>query len=211
MHTINKKLDVLPVTELQALVLPLLMFTMLATATPGPNNILLTLSGSQYGYLKSLPFIIGIRLGIGLLFILMGAGIGTVVVSHPNWYFSLKVLGASYLIYLALKIGLSGPSQQHQQSASLINLKQAVLMQFINPKALMMVLSCITAFSLPGDLYVWSVLQACLIFSLVGLISNSCWVLFGVAINKVLSTEKTQQRFNQLLAILTLCAVVLLF
>ena len=203
------------IVQLQGLLLPLCLFTFLATATPGPNNILLTLSGSQYGYQRTLPFIIGIRIGIGILFVLMGLGAGAVILANPDWYLALKLLGASYLVYLAIKIGFGATFchdklNQHKE-ASLISFKQGVLLQFINPKSMMMVLSCITAFSLPGDLYTLSVIQAFVVFTLVGTLSNSCWVLFGVAINRLLATDRARLIFNRSLALLTLSAVALLF
>ena len=197
--------------ELSSIILPLLLFTLLATATPGPNNTLLTLSGSRFGYRQTLPFILGIRVGITGLFILMGSGIGSVLTQNPHWYFYLKLLGAGYLVYLALKIAFSGNKQQQKSNGSLIGFTQGALLQFINPKSMMMVLSCITAFSLPGELYLVSVIQACIIFNLVGLISNSAWTLFGAVLSQFLSTEQARQKFNQLLALLTLTAVVLLF
>ena len=196
---------------LQNLLLPLLLFTLLATGTPGPNNILLTLSGSQFGFKKTLPFLLGIRFGIILLFIIMGVGVGTLILKYPNWHFFLKVLGASYLAYLAFKIAFLTKHNDGQQQVCLISFKKGMLMQFINPKAMMMVLSCITAFSIPGELYIPSMIQAALIFTLVGCFSNVLWILFGVAINSLLSSAKAQLIFNRTLALLTLFAIVLLF
>ncbi|WDE05913.1 LysE family translocator [Thalassomonas viridans] len=197
--------------ELSSLLIPLLLFTLLATATPGPNNSLLTLSGSRFGYRQTLPFIFGIRAGITGLFILMGSGIGGILSENPHWYFYLKILGAGYLVYLAVKVAFSGNRKQHNHAANLIGFRQGALLQFINPKSMMMVLSCITAFSLPGELYLLSVLQACLIFNLVGLMSNSAWTLFGALISRLLSTEQARDKFNKVLALLTLLAVALLF
>lgn len=197
--------------QLQGMLLPLCLFTFLATATPGPNNILLTLSGSQFGFRKSLPFIIGIRLGIGIIFLLMGIGVGSLILSYPQWYLALKYLGAAYLVYLAIKIAFSTKKSEQHKEPSLISFRQGVLLQFINPKSMMMVLSCVTAFSLPGELYTLSVIQGCIVFTFVGTFSNSCWVLFGVAINRLLSTDKSQLIFNRSLALMTLIAVALLF
>ena len=196
---------------LQSLLLPLLLFTLLATGTPGPNNILLTLSGSQFGFKKTIPFILGIRFGILLLFCLMGVGIGTIIVNNPNLHFALKLLGACYLTYLAFKIAFSTSHNNTHQQVALISFKKGILMQFINPKAMTMVLSCIAAFSLPGEHYIASIIQAALVFTLVGVFSNILWALFGVAINSLLSTTKAQLIFNRTLAVLTLLAIVLLF
>jgi len=187
------------------------MFTGLATFTPGPNNIFLTLSGCQHGYRKSLPFILGIRIGIALLFVLMSSGIGVLILKYPSSYLMLKLLGSSYLIYLAIKIARTQFSTADQQSVQLLGWRQGLLLQFINPKSMLMVLSCISAFSLPNELYFYSVIQALLVFTVVGTFSNCCWVMFGMSIKQYLSTEKRHKSFHYILAALTLVAVALLF
>ncbi|NQY65423.1 MAG: LysE family transporter [Alteromonadaceae bacterium] len=124
---------------------------------------------------------------------------------------TLKYLGAAYLIYLAIKIAFGPNKTAQHKEPELLNFKQGIFLQFINPKSMMMVLSCITAFSLPGDLYTFSVIQAFIVFTFIGTFSNTGWLLFGVAINRLLSTEKSQLIFNRSLAVLTLVAVALLF
>jgi len=196
---------------LQGLQLPLLLFTLLATFTPGPNNIFLTLSGSQYGYRRSIPFILGIRIGIALLFIVMGSGVGALVVAEPRAYFGFKLLGAGYLIFLAIKVALTSHNLKADKQVPWLGIKQGILLQFVNPKSMLMVLSCVSAFSLPGDLYIISLVQACVIFTVVGTFSNCCWVFFGKSINRCLSTPLAQTVFNYSLALLMLVAVALLF
>jgi len=153
----------------------------------------------------------GIRVGIIFLFVLMGVGIGSIILASPKLHFALKSLGACYLIYLALKVAFTKEARNSDRAAKPISFKQGTLLQFINPKSMMMVLSCIAAFSLPGPLYLISMIQACVVFTLVGTLSNSCWALFGVSINRLLSTQKAKLIFNRTLALLTLCAVALLF
>jgi threonine/homoserine/homoserine lactone efflux protein len=197
--------------QLSQTVWPLLMFTLFSCSTPGPNNLLLTLSGSQFGFRKTLPFILGIRVGVVLLFLLMGAGTGALMLSYPNGYQALKLVGAGYLIFLAGKLLLCSSSQVPPNQAKLLGFSQGLLLQFVNPKSIVMVLSCVSAFSIAGDLYLFSVLQATLIFTLVGALCNCAWVLFGVTINQLLTSVAARQRFNQVLAMLTLVTVGILF
>ena len=195
---------------LQGLLLPSILFCFFATITPGPNNILLTYSGSHFGYYKSLPFILGIRVGIVGLFITIGFVVSAVALTSPNLYMGLKFLSAIYLSYLALKIGFSKVSKNKNRSA-LVGFQKGALLQFINPKAIMTVLSCVAAFGVPGNLYFLSIIQICLIFNATGFVSNSCWALFGTFINRILSTPKSQKTFNWVLAILLFSTVVLIF
>ena len=199
------------ITALQPLVLPLVIFTALATFTPGPNNIFLTLSGYQHGYRKSLPFIVGIRLGIGLLFILMSSGVGALLNLCPALFFIFKLLGSAYLLYLAFKIARTKFSITQHNSVQLLGWRKGVLLQFVNPKSMLMVLSCITAFSLPNELYLYSIVQAFIVFTLIGTVSNICWVVFGMSIKQYLATEKRHRMFHRSLAVLTIFAIALLY
>lgn len=46
--------------------LPLATYSLVMSSTPGPNNIMLTASGANFGYRRSLPHILGIAAGHGL-------------------------------------------------------------------------------------------------------------------------------------------------
>ena len=46
--------------------LPLLTYSLLMSSTPGPNNMMLTASGANFGYRRTLPHILGIGAGHGL-------------------------------------------------------------------------------------------------------------------------------------------------
>ena len=187
--------------ELIALLLPLMLFSISATATPGPNNVMLTLLGSEFGLKSALGFIAGIRMGIVLLFALMSMGVAGLVELFPHSLQVLKCIGAVYLFWLAIKLIPVNP----------LGFVHGMAVQFINPKSILMVLSCISAFSLPNHLYWYSVLQACAVFSVVGLLTNIGWTLFGVAVSRLLATPVAKLRFNCFLAACTFITIGLIF
>ena len=49
------------------LVPAIILFCLISTITPGPNNILLAHSGAHFGLRKTLPHVIGIRCGMTTL------------------------------------------------------------------------------------------------------------------------------------------------
>ena len=197
-------------TELINLWVPLLLFGLLATLSPGPNNLLLTLQGASMGFKSAVPFIMGIRVGIIALFVVMASGIAGLLVLEPNALVVMKFIGAAYMCWLAYTLI---QNKQKQAITGPVNLSfwRGLVAQFVNPKSLLMVMTCISAFSLPTPLYWASVVQACVIFSLAGLCANIVWTLVGVWINRKLATEIAQQRFNHLLACLTILTVLMLF
>ena len=54
----------------------LILFSISATLTPGPNNILLAYSGANFGFRKTLPHIMGIPLGMTFMHLGMLFGLG---------------------------------------------------------------------------------------------------------------------------------------
>ena len=75
----------------------LLGFAFVCTVTPGPNNILLWASGAAYGLRRSWPHVLGTALGVGLLAILVAAGLGALITSVPSLALAMKVGGSIYL------------------------------------------------------------------------------------------------------------------
>jgi len=90
----------------------LLGFGFVCTLTPGPNNILLWASGATFGLRRSWPHVLGTALGVGLLAILVAAGLGVLVTTVPGLALAMKVGGSLYLLYLAWQVAGAGALQQ---------------------------------------------------------------------------------------------------
>jgi threonine/homoserine/homoserine lactone efflux protein len=90
--------------------------------TPGPNNAMLTASGMKFGFIRTLPHLIGIPLGHILQIGLTCFGLAKLFLIYPQVQFYMKILCFLYLLYLSWKmIG----------SFSLIQKKQVDLLNFM--------------------------------------------------------------------------------
>ena len=187
---------------LLSLVLPISLFAITMTGTPGPNNMLLTANGANFGIRASLPMILGIRIGMTALKILIALGVGALMQSSPHTFTLLKWLGCGYLAYLAVKIALMPPPGE--QEARPVGMWQAAGFQFVNPKSWIALITAFSAFSLPGDLYLESVLLLIVLFNLLGCIMSLCWAGIGSRIALLLATDAAWRRFNRVMALLTL-------
>ena len=114
-------------------------------ATPGPNNSILTASGIKFGFMKTIPNIFGIPTGHGIQLILVCFGLGSLFLKFPYFLDILKYLGATYLLYLAWRMFGSFEIQITENKSSPLKYHEAILFQFVNPKAWVI---CITAVSL---------------------------------------------------------------
>ena len=170
-------------------ILPLAGFAWVTCITPGPNNILLTASGARFGFRRTVPHVLGISAGMGLMLMLVAMGLGALFAQWPLLQTVLRVLGSGYLVWLGVAIARSAPlTGGHADSACEEQapwaLHQAVLFQFINPKAWLMSISAIGSFTLLGDQYWPSVVLLVAIFCLICLKTCLLWAQFGVQVGR---------------------------
>src|SRR5690606_15895770 len=91
--------------------IPLALFVFVNSITPGPNNVMLTAAGANFGYRRCLPHMLGISIGTAIMVLLVGAGLGAVFERVPAAYAALRFIGAGYLVYLAWRLARSsGPA-----------------------------------------------------------------------------------------------------
>ena len=72
--------------------------------TPGPNNAMLTASGMKFGFVRTLPHLIGIPLGHILQIGLTCFGLANLFLLYPQVQFYMKILCFIYLVYLGWRM-----------------------------------------------------------------------------------------------------------
>ncbi|MCS5558910.1 MAG: LysE family translocator [Oceanospirillaceae bacterium] len=182
------------------------LFALVTTGTPGPNNIMLTSSGANFGFRKTIPHMLGVNLGLNSLHLLMGLGLGAVFIQFPILQNILKVVGSAYLLWLAWKM-LGNSVAATTNTPTPLTMLQAATFQYVNPKAWVMTIGANVSFSLEGDLYWTSVVAIIGAYFLVGPCTNTCWVIFGKAIGRYLSSSQRLKVFNIIMAGLTTSCV----
>ncbi|OGB22236.1 MAG: lysine transporter LysE [Burkholderiales bacterium RIFCSPLOWO2_02_FULL_57_36] len=183
--------------------LPLALFAFVSSITPGPNNIMLTSSGVIYGFVRSIPHILGVTFGFGILLALSAAGIGSLILLVPSIQVILKTFGSGYLLYLAWQLRSLAIRQDATASTRPMSFTGATLFQFVNPKAWVMAISGSSAF-LPPMPSVWmSIAIFCLVFCAVNLPCVSLWAGAGAALRRYLAEPRWQRRFCVVMVVLT--------
>ena len=115
-------------------------------ATPGPNNSILTASGIKFGFKKTIPNILGIPTGHSIQLILVCFGLGNLFIQFPFFLNALKYLGSAYLLYLAWKMFGSFKIQSSENKSEPLKYYEAILFQFVNPKAWVICITAVTLF-----------------------------------------------------------------
>ncbi|WP_355660910.1 LysE family translocator [Halomonas salifodinae] len=187
---------------------PAALYMISMTITPGPNNVMLTASGANYGFLRTLPHIFGILGGCFLLFAGIALGLGLLFERFPLVQTALRLIGSAYLLYLAWRIATAPPPDLRRRGEGRpLTFWQAAAFQFANPKAWVMGLALMAGF-LPegGDTWVNALLLAAFA-ELVALPCIAVWAGFGTAIGRWLDSPRAWRVFNALMGALTAACV----
>lgn len=185
---------------------PLAAFALVASITPGPNNVMLASSGLTFGFRRSIPHMLGVSIGFVLLMVLTGLGLGALFTHAPWLYTVLKYGGALYLLYLACKIARSGPMQDGAQRGRPFTFTQAALFQWINPKAWVMAIGVIATYT-PQQGFFANLMVAAVVCGIVNLPSIGIWVVFGVALRRLLHRPGAVRLFNWTMALLLVASL----
>lgn len=179
--------------------MPLATYCFLMSSTPGPNNVMLTASGANFGYRGSLPHILGINVGGAVQTFLTCLGLGALFEAFPALHAVLRIGGALYLLWLAWK--LTGGAMGEAAMPRPLSFTQGALFQAVNPKAWMKAVTLAAVFMPAG----WPPLQAALLVSAIGFVVGfpciSAWALFGVAIRRFLTDPRRRRAFNAIMAV----------
>ena len=93
--------------------LSLSLFMFVTSCTPGPNNILASYSGFNFGLIKTIPHMFGVIFGFTSLVIAINFGLINIFKNFPIIQEILKYMGTIFLIYLAYKISFSKASSDN--------------------------------------------------------------------------------------------------
>src|SRR5512139_2622779 len=128
----------------------LVLFVFVTAFTPGPNNIMVTASGVNFGFVRTVPHMAGITAGFVVLVVSAAAGLGAVFAAAPELQTALKIAGALYMLWLAWKVANSSPDSGAKiDLARPMTFWQAVAFQWVNPKAVVMALTVIALYVRP--------------------------------------------------------------
>jgi len=182
---------------------PLMTFAFVSSITPGPNNIMLASSGIWFGFRRSIPHMLGVTIGFGVLLAICAAGIGTLVMAVPAMQTVLKVAGSGYLLYLAWQMRAMSFEREAEQAHHPMGFMAAAIFQFANPKAWIMAITGGSAF-LPHMAPVsLAIAVYCLVFCAVNLPCISVWAGAGALLRRFLSKPFWQKVFTATMILLT--------
>ncbi len=184
-------------------------FALVTSITPGPNNMMLMASGANFGVRRTIPHALGVGVGFTLMIILVGVGLMGLFDLFPLLNLVLKLVSVVYLLWLAWKMAhAAAPETEGSAGGRPMSFLQAMLFQWVNPKAWSMALTAIALYARDRNLA--AVVLVAAVFGIINLPSTSLWALMGQALRRWLSSPARLRTFNWTMASLLVGSLALL-
>lgn len=171
-------------------------FAAIAAFTPGPNNLMLAASGANFGVRRTIPHILGITTGFLSLVVMGSFGLSGLFALFPQILEIARVLAFVFLLYLGWKIATSAPPEGVESNATPLSFGAALLFQFINPKALVVITSSVTVYIGKSDNLILSTAMITAIFAVVTITATFLWAYGGALIGTLLQNRRALRLFN---------------
>src|ERR1700738_1857126 len=91
-------------SQILIIISPLMVMLFVASITPGPNNLMLMLAGTRFGFAQTVPHMLGVTGGTVLVICITCAGLGTLMLGHPRVVDCMTVACALYLLWVATRL-----------------------------------------------------------------------------------------------------------
>lgn len=182
-------------------------YTFTSAITPGPNNIMSLANGSRLGFKKALPFNFGVWAGFSVIAVVCTFFCSFLSSWVPQIELPIKIAGAVYMLYLALKVLKSRPDMEGGTVKG--EFWTGVLLQFVNPKIFICIIVTMEGYIIPYYNGNWPLLIALALSSaFVSFVCTMAWSAFG-SLFKVLFSKYTKIVNAVMSLLLVYCAVAL--
>ena len=166
-------------------------------------------SGLTFGYKRTIPHVLGVNFGFPVMLICVGLGFGKLFEVFPFLYTILKVVGISYLVWMAWHIansnGLIDTENGHDKPFTFL---QAAFFQWINPKAWVMAITSTATFITDHQIAYIQVMIISFIYFFCAFLSSNIWSLGGVILKRFIQNKRFVHIFNMTMAILIVGSIL---
>jgi len=185
-----------------------MVMVLVASITPGPNNLMLMLAGTRFGFARTMPHLLGVTGGTVLVICLTYAGLGTLMLGHARAVDCMTLACSLYLLWMATQLlgfggrppGNGGPADRSRP----MKLHEAVMFQFVNPKVWTM---AVAATSIAARFPFPPAVSLTVVALSTAIVNSPCialWAACGKIMRRRLEVERTRRIFDGSMALLVL-------
>ena len=177
--------------------------------TPGPGVLSTAGVGAAFGFRAGLRYVTGLCLGQNLVALIVVSGLAAVILATPWARNTLLVLSALYLLTIALRIALAGKRIAFIEAVKIPGIRDALLLQIVNPKAYAVNTTWLSGFALFPESLALETLVKFAVINLIWIPIHLLWLAAGNSVNQLDLAPRTHALINIGMA-LALTAVVAL-
>lgn len=164
----------------------LVAFTLLSLVIiviPGPSVLYSIGRALAWGKRAALISVLGNATGVGVQILAVALGLGALVIALPPLFFGLKLGGAIIILLLALQAIVARKDHTKVEKVRTKPRGSRLFVESIgvgitNPKTLVFFVASMPAFVTPNGIsVVWQMLLLGLIFTIIGITSDSVWAV----------------------------------
>jgi homoserine/homoserine lactone efflux protein len=171
--------------------IPLFLTLFPLTISPGPANLLLASSGTNFGLRKTVPFMLGIFTIFALQSLLVGAGLAELLFRYPNIMKFFQYAGAAFLVYLAFHFFRAPAAEEAVEPLKQgLGFREGAFMDLLNFKAFAVQATMFSLFLDPARPKWAQVITLSLFLMTIGYASGLIWALGGDFLGRFLKTGK---------------------
>ncbi len=178
--------------------------------TPGPNVIMLTASGAQFGFRRTLPHLLGVVLGVGVIGGFSGLGVGALLAAYPQLKFSLQVIASVWILWMAWQLWRTTYGATSGQREKPFSFIQAVFFQWVNPKIWAIALTASSGYSV-GLPPIQEAFRLASTFSSMNLFVCLFWTSTGTLLAYLLTRPVAWRMFIRAMALALAATAVMVF
>ena len=187
-------------------ILSISLFWFVTAYTPGPNNVVASYSGFNFGIIKTIPHILGVTLGFTSLVIFLSIGLINFFKLFPIIQIVIKYLGTLFLIYLAYKIAFSRSSENGNKDNP-VKFIETFIFQYLNPKGVTVAIIVVSTYVELGENYFNYATQVIVLAFLFSVSSITLWTIIGKFLRKFATNDKFIKYFNYAMSGLLLLSI----
>ena len=183
------------------------LFWFVTAYTPGPNNVVASYSGFNFGIIKTIPHILGVTLGFTSLVLFLTIGLINVFKLFPIIQIVIKYLGTLFLLYLAYKISFSTNSKEIKKENP-VKFIETFLFQYLNPKGVSVAIIVVSNYVELGENYFNYATQVVGLALLFSSTSITLWSFIGKFLRKFATNDNFIKYFNYAMSGLLLLSII---
>ncbi len=185
----------------------LLLAALPLMGSPGPATLSIAATGSVFGVVRGIPYLMGIVMGTSVVVVLIATGVTGLLFTIPGVLPILTLAALAYILFLAYKIATAPILSEEGGRQDAPSLPGGFLLAIANPKAFAAIGAVFASFTLlPAEPVLDATVKTAVLVAVIVLV-NIVWLFLGAGLSRLLRNPKSGRAINILFAVLLVLSV----